>query len=165
MNVSYDSMGDQWSEHRWLIINGFEQPQLPFTFVYCIATHHPRGELGIWIYLPFWPNKVMRDLHCWEWQQSLTHGHTNIIHVLDTQGCFRVPPANMLCTVLEWPADNAEILNITFLTLLSSVKLSWLCLTIEGSKSLETLFTSVSCKILGQCLLSRCTDNKEIKKD
>jgi hypothetical protein len=22
------------------------------------------------ICIPFWPNKAMRDLHCWEWQQS-----------------------------------------------------------------------------------------------
>jgi hypothetical protein len=27
-------------------------------------------EIRIRIYLPFWPNKVMGDLHCWEWQQS-----------------------------------------------------------------------------------------------
>jgi hypothetical protein len=41
--------------------------------------------IRIWIYLPFWPDKVMRNLHCWEWQQSsisaffffssVTHGH------------------------------------------------------------------------------------------
>jgi hypothetical protein len=27
-------------------------------------------EIRIQIYLPFWPDKVLRDLHCWEWQQS-----------------------------------------------------------------------------------------------
>jgi hypothetical protein len=27
-------------------------------------------EIHIRIYAPFWPDKVMRDLHCWEWQQS-----------------------------------------------------------------------------------------------
>jgi hypothetical protein len=39
-------------------------------------------------------------------------------------------------------SDNAQK-NITFLAL-SSVKLSRLCPTIKGSKSLETLFKSVS---------------------
>jgi hypothetical protein len=37
----------------------------------------------------------------------------------------------------------------------SSVKRSWLCPTIKGSKSLETLFKRVLCKIFEQCLFIR----------
>jgi hypothetical protein len=59
-------------------------------------------EFRIRIYLPFWPDKGMTDLHWWELQQSgisalfslsLTRGHNNRLH--DTQVCFRVPP---ICT-------------------------------------------------------------------
>jgi hypothetical protein len=32
--------------------------------------HWPIREIRIRIYLPFWPDKVMRDLHCWGWQQA-----------------------------------------------------------------------------------------------
>jgi hypothetical protein len=57
-------------------------------------------EIRIRIYLPFWPDNVMRDLHCWVWKQSsisalfslsLTQGHINML--LDTQVCFRISPA------------------------------------------------------------------------
>jgi hypothetical protein len=59
------------------------------------------------IYLPVWPDKVMRDLHCWEWQQfsisalsslSLTREHKNILR--DTQVSFRVSPVFIPCTAL-----------------------------------------------------------------
>jgi hypothetical protein len=98
----------------------------------------------------------MRDLHCWEWQQSRmsavfslshTHGHKNML--LDTQVCFSVPPVYTQFTSLEWSENNSN--TFTSLTF-SSVKLSWLCPTIKGSNSLETLFKSVSCKIFGQCV-------------
>jgi hypothetical protein len=66
------------------------------------------------IYLPFGPDKVMIDSHCWEKQQSsisvfclnlsLTHGHTNLLS--DNQVCIRIPPICTPCTALEWPADN-----------------------------------------------------------
>jgi hypothetical protein len=64
-------------------------------------------EIRIRIYLPFWPNKVMRPLYCWEWQQSnssvcfslsLTHGHKDML--FDTQVCFKVPPVYTPCTTL-----------------------------------------------------------------
>jgi hypothetical protein len=54
-------------------------------------------EIPIRIYLPLRPDKVTRDLHCWEWQQpyisallglSLTHGHKSML--LDTQVCLKL---------------------------------------------------------------------------
>jgi hypothetical protein len=66
---------------------------------------------------PFWPDKAMRDVHCWEWQQSsilaflslpLTHGHKKNM-LLHTQVCFRVPPVYTVCTALSWPAEYAEV--------------------------------------------------------
>jgi hypothetical protein len=55
---------------------------------------------------------------------------------------------NMLCLLICWQCWS----NLTSLTL-SSVKLPWLCLTMKGSKSVETLFQNVYCVIFEQCLL------------
>jgi hypothetical protein len=57
-------------------------------------------EFRLRMHLLFWPDQIMRDLQCWEWQQfrisdffffsfSLTHGQKK--HVTCHSGCFRVP--------------------------------------------------------------------------
>jgi hypothetical protein len=108
-------------------------------------------EFRIRIYLPFWPEKVMRDLHCWEWQQFIISALSSLSgsqiqkQLLVTQVCFRVSPdllprAQRFMACWQW-------WNKTTSLALSSVKLLWLCTTIMGSKSFETLFQSVSCKI------------------
>jgi hypothetical protein len=98
----------------------------------------------------------MRDLHCWEWQ-SVTHSWT-LKHVTWHPGLLQ--SASYLYFVLStwmtcWQCWN----DITSLAL-SSVKLSWLCPTIKGSKWLKTLFKIVSCKIFKQyliCSIYTCT--------
>jgi Ca2+/Na+ antiporter len=102
-------------ELKWLWVWNFENLNF-LDFLSCRIASNPTWfqhgykeirEIRIRIYLPFWPDKFMRDLHCWEWQQSsilalfslsLIHGHKDML--LDTQVCFGVPPVYTPCTTL-----------------------------------------------------------------
>jgi hypothetical protein len=111
-------------------------------------------EIRIWICLPFWPDKVMRDLHLCEWQQSSISAFLRL-SLMDTETYYLTFKAASEC-LLSMPLAQCWN-NITSLTL-SSAKQWWLCPTIKGSKSEETLFKSVSCKIFEQSLFTSRTE-------
>jgi hypothetical protein len=106
-------------------------------------------EIRIRIYLPFLPDKVMTDLLCWEWQSS------------SIWACFKLVAHSWTQKHVTWHSGFSSecLLSISRAQHLNGLltALKWyhtqqcktiLCPTIlKGSKSLKTVFKSVSCKI------------------
>jgi hypothetical protein len=113
----------------------------------CICRPH-NEEVKWWQYLAFWPDKA-REIYTAENGNSLVFQHFLTRHSLVTHSwtqkqvtwhsCLLQSASYLYPVHTKWMACRQCWNNITSLAL-SSVKLSWLCPTIKGSDSLQSIF-------------------------
>jgi hypothetical protein len=119
-----------------------ENKRDPHTDLPPFLTRHERFTLlrvaAVWFFFSLFE---LVELVAHSWTQVHVTWHSDL---LQSVSClYSVHSNSMAC----WHCWN----NTTYLTL-SSVKLSWICLTIKESKSLETLFRVFTCEIFEPCL-------------
>jgi hypothetical protein len=155
------SLEQRWWWYEWHWARPHPQTLQTSAYPCNINTQNTVREIHVQIYLHFWPDTVMREFNTAEsggrifqplFYLPLTHGHKKCYWMLRfALECLLSQLFNGLLT---------QCRNyITSLTLCSE-KLSWLCPTIKGSNSLETLLKSVSYEIFKQCLLGLPLETK-----